>query len=152
MNKQPWTDNDCTIFAFKSDRKNATVISEITLRHLITHNDNGCLNESTIENYFVGIIAQLVYDIKYHACTINITTLTTINHMTSYWNCNSELYNHYHDIHINECRKHFFSIEQLINHIYNILLLVYPYTRLDIKTIYNNSSIKYYINLYYSHN
>lgn len=144
-----WSNNDCSIFAFKSDRKNAKIISDITLRHLITHNENGCVDEDKIESYFVGIIAQLVYDIKYHGETINVTTLTTINHMTSYWNYNNELYNHNHEIHINECRKHFSSLEQLINHIYDILLLVYPYTRLDIKTIYNNPSIKYYINLYY---
>ena len=150
ITKEQWKNNMCIIYAYKSDRKNAKIISDVTMRHLITHNDNGAVDEDTILNYFTDIIGQLVTDIKFSSKTINITTYTTINHLTTYVNSNNELYSHNHTIVINKQRIHFSSIEQLINYLYDILLLIYPYTRIDIKDVYNHSSIKYYIKLYYT--
>ena len=151
ITKEQWKNNMCIIYAYKSNRKNAKIISDVTMRHLITHNDNGACSEEHIMNYFTGIIGQLVYDIKYRSKVINITTYTSIEHMTTYVNANNELYSHNHEIRLNEQRRRFYSIEQLINYLYDILLLVYPYTRIDIKDVYNHASIKYYINLYYQH-
>ena len=144
-----WSNNECIIFAYKSNRKNSKIVSDITMRHLITHNENGCLDENKIESYFVGIIGQLVYDIKYHANTINITTFCTIEHDVRYCNYNSELQSKSHSVRIYDKRVRLSSIEELINYLYDRLLLVYPYTKLSLDTIYNNSSIRYYINLYY---
>lgn len=145
-----WKLNTCDIFAYKSSRKNSKIISDVTMRHLITHNENGACDETTIINYFVGIISQLVTDIRYSANRyIEITTYVSINHLTTYVNANNELYSHNHSIKINNKRVKFSSVEEMINYLYDILLLVYPYTRIDISDIYNNASIKYYINLYY---
>lgn len=151
ISQKQWCDNMCIIYAYKSDRKNSKIISDITMRHLITHNDNGCLSETHIENYFIGIIGQLVTDIKFSAKTrcINITSYTSINHLTTYIDANNELYSHNHTLQLNNRRIKFYSIEQLIKYLYDILLLIYPYTRLDLNTIYNNQSIKYYISMYY---
>lgn len=149
MNKQ-WDNNLCQIYAYKSNRSNAKIISDITMRHLITHNENGCCDESIIENYFVGIIGQLTTDLKFSSNgVINITTYMSINQLTTYTNANNELYNHYHTIQLHNRREKFSSIEQLINYLYDILLLIYPYTRLDLHTIYENESIKYFIHMYY---
>lgn len=145
-----WKWNTCTIYAYKTSRKNAKIISDITMRHLITKNENGACSEDTILQYFTGIIAQLITDIRYSANRhIELTTYTSVNHMTTYVNANSELYSHNHVIKINNRRVRFYSIEDVINYLYDILLLIYPYTRIDIKDIYNHASIKYYINLYY---
>lgn len=145
-----WKNNICTIYAYKSSRKNTKIISDVTMRHLITRNENGVCDETTIMNYFVGIISQLVTDIRYSANRhIEITTYASINHLTTYVNANNELYSHNHTIKMNNIRIKFSSIEELINYLYDLLLLVYPYTRIDIRDIYNNVSIKYYINLYY---
>ena len=120
------------------------------MRHLITHNENGACSEDIIINYFIGIIAQLVTDIRYSTNRhIELTTYTTINHMTTYSNANNELYSHNHAIRIDNRRIRFYSIEDTINYLYDVLLLIYPYTRIDLKDIYSHSSIKYYINLYY---
>ena len=146
-----WEDNLCVIYAYKSDRKNAKIISDVTLRHLITQNETGQISDEHILQYFSGIIAQLVYDMKYSSKTINITTYTSIDTITAYRNANNELYQHKHTIRLDNRHKKFYSIEQLINYLYDILLLIYPYTMLDINTIYSNSSIRYYINLYYNH-
>lgn len=151
MNKI-WNNNECIIFAYKADRKNSKIVSDITMRHLITKNDNGCLDENKIENYFVGIIGQLVYNIKYHASTINITSLCSINHETIYSNYAGELQHEMHTLRFYDKRVKLHSIEELINYIYDRLLLVYPYTKLSLKELYNNPSLKYYINLYYNHN
>jgi hypothetical protein len=150
ITKEQWKDNMCIIYAYKSGRKNAKIISDVTMRHLIAHKENGVIDEELILNYFTDIIAQLVNDIKFNSKTINITTYTSINHLTTYSNANNELYSHNHTIEINKQRIHFSSIEQLINYLYDILLLIYPYTRIDIKDVYNHSSIKYYIKLYYT--
>ena len=151
VTKEQWKNNICVIYAYKSNRKNAKIISEVMMKHMITHNDNGACNEEHIMQYFVGIIGRLVTDIKYHSKVIDITTYTTLYHMTTYTNANNELYSHSHNIRLSEQRKRFYSIEQLINYLYDILLLVYPYTRTDIKDVYNNASIKYFIRLYYQH-
>ena len=151
ITRNQWKWNICTIYAYKGTRKNSKIISDITMRHLITKNENGACDENIILNYFTGIIAQLVYDIKYHAHGhIELTTYASVNHMTTYTNANNELYLHNHTIHIDNRRIRFYSIESAINYLYDILLLIYPYTRIDIKDIYNNASINYYINLYYS--
>lgn len=146
---QAWKNNMCVIYAYKSDRKNAKIISEVTMRHLISHNENNCVDESHIMDYFAGIVAHIVTDIKQSANTINISAYTMIGHATTYVNANNELYTREHTKRIKNCRLKFYSIEDLINYLYDRLLDVYPYTRLDINDIYNNSSIKYHINLYY---
>jgi hypothetical protein len=151
ITKEQWCDNMCSIYAYKSNRKNSKIISDVTIRHLITHNENGACSEEHIMQYFVGIIGQLVTDIKYSSKVINITTFTTIYHMTTYTNANNELYSHNHGIRLSEQRRQFYSIEQLINYLYDILLLIYPYSRIDINDVYNNASIKYFIRLYYNH-
>lgn len=146
-----WEHNMCTIYAYKSDRKNAKIISVITMRHLITQNENGVCNENTIMKYFENIISKIVYDIRYKATnrSIEISSYISINHMTAYNNAYNQLYSHNHVIKIDNKHIKFSSIEELINYLYDILLLIYPYTQIDIKDIYNNSCIKYYINLYY---
>ena len=146
---KPWGNNMCTIYAYKSSRKNAKIISNVTMRHLITHDQNECLSEERILNYFVGIIGQLAMDIKFFSNVICITTYSSIDRITTYVDANSHLYSHLHTMRLNNNRVKFSSFEQLINYLYDILLLVYPYTRLDLNTIYSNSSIKYFINLYY---
>ena len=147
---QCWRNNDCLIYAYKSDRKNAKIISDVTMRHLITHNENRCISEEHILQYFIGIVGQLITDIKFSSKTINISTYMSIGHATTYVNANNELYTREHEIIKNSLRIKFYSIEQLINYLYDILLQVYPYTRLDINTVYSNASIRYWINLYYS--
>ena len=91
-----WKWNICTIYAYKSDRKNAKIISDVTMRHLITKNENGAIDEDKILQYFSGIIGQLVTDIKCSANTINITTYTSIEHLTTFTNANNELFSRNH--------------------------------------------------------
>lgn len=145
-----WEDNICTLFAYKSDRKNAKIISDITIRHLITQNKNEQISDEHILQYFSGIVGQLVYDIK-NTKTINITTYTSIDTITSYRNANNAMYSHKHTIRLDNKRKKFYSIEQCINYLYDIILLLYPYTQLDINTVYSNEGIRHFIKLYYGH-
>lgn len=151
ITKEQWKNNMCIIYAYKSDRKNAKIISDVTMRHLITHNENGALYEETILQYFVGIVGQIVTDIVYTTKTINITTYTSIDKLTTYTNANNQLYSRNHTIRIDSRRQKFYSIEQLINYLYDILMLIYPYSRLDINDVYANQSIRYWIDLYYHH-
>ncbi len=145
-----WKWNTCQIYAYKSSRKNASIISDVTMRHLITKNENGACDEETILNYFVDVISQLVNDIRYSANRyIELTTYVSLKRLTTYNNANNELHSHNYTIHIDNKRIKFSSIESAINYLYDILLLIYPYTRLDLVDLYNHPSIKYYINLYY---
>lgn len=151
ITKEQWKNNMCVIYAYKSDRKNAKIISDVTMRHLITHNENGAISEEKILQYFGGVIGQLVTDIIFTTKTFNITTYASIDKLTTYIDAKNQLYSRNHTIRIDNHRIRFASIEQLINYLYDILMLIYPYSRLDINDVYSNASIKYWINLYYHH-
>ena len=47
-------------------------------------------------------------------------------------------------------KEQYFSIESFINELYRLFMDIYPYSKLDIKTIYNNPSINFIIHAYYS--
>lgn len=139
------------IFMYKSTRKNSKCSDIITIRHLISHDHvHGYIDENTITGQIINAVDNCIYAMKLlNTREIIITCYLTIGHETVYTNANSELYHHISDIHIDTYRKQYYSVEQLINFLYERFMLIYPYSKLDIKDLYNEPSIKAAINRYY---
>lgn len=139
-------DNAINIMQYKSSRINAKA-EPIHAIHLISDDK---LTDNRILSQLTNTIESLVYNsikFNYH---IELSTYITINKRSNYNNINNQIYHVIEQLPLlNIPRKRFYSIESAINFIYTLYCLIYPYNTLNIKTIYNDSSIKYFINKYY---
>lgn len=124
------------------------MIDDITIRHLIPTQGEQTINDDDILNYFISIVEKAYYTLI-KCKSINIRHWMSYGHETHYINANNEWYEHITMLKTMSQRDNYSSIEQLINHLYRIFLVIYPYTKLDIKTIYDNTSIRYFIAEYY---
>lgn len=149
LEQQAFYNNVAHLWLYKSNRKNATIVGAVDMRHLITKSDNRQLTDDKIMSYFITTIEYTLYFIK-QAKQINVRCWYEYGHITQYKNANGDNYEHVTMLKTASQRESYYSFEQLINHIYRLFLIVYPYSKLDIQDIYNNSSIKYFINQYYN--
>lgn len=142
-----YKNNIAFIYLYKSTRKNAKIASDITIRHLIP-NEGDTISDRRILGYFISILEQCTYSLI-DCKTINTRYWISYGHETEYINANNEPYTHVTMLKTMSQRDNYSSFEQFINHLYRLFLVVYPYTKLDIKTIYNNASVQFFIKEYY---
>lgn len=148
MNKKAYENNIAFIYLYKSTRKNSKVMSDITIRHLIPTNGKQFVDDNSILNYFISTVEKACY--TFIKCkSINTRYWISYGHETHYINANNERYEHITMLKTMSQRDDYSSFEMFINHLYRLFLVIYPYTKLDIKTIYDNPSIRYYITEYY---
>lgn len=150
LEQQAFYNNAAHLWIYKSDRKNAKIIGAVDIRHLITKSDNRQLTDDKIMDYFVTAMEYTLHFVK-QAQKINARCWYEYGHITQYKNVYGDNYERVTMLKTMSQRDSYSSFEQLINHIYRLFLIVYPYSKLDIQDVYNNPSIKYFIKQYYNH-
>ena len=146
-NRKYYEDNAASIFMYKSNRKNSQC-EYFNIWHLISKNENKKINDDSILNQLCSTIDHVLYFAKKYNNKLIFKAFITTGKNATYTDVNNKPYNH---IERNKytLKEECFSFEEAINYIYNIYCLIYPYNTLSKNTIYNNSSIKNFINEYY---
>lgn len=145
-----FTINAASIYMFKSSRKNSICSDTISVNHLINHTENRRINDERIIQQFAGTLESIVYTSLKFNRHLELSVYMDYGKNTGYIDANKELYNTWEDIRYSWQRVKFSSIEQCINFLYSVYCLIYPYNEINLeKGIYNDPSIKYYINMFY---
>jgi len=140
--------NYCTFYMYKSSRKNCKCES-FAIRHLISHNDDRKLDDKNIESYFVSTLEKIVYQSKKYNNYLEVAAYMNFDKQCSFVNANNDNYFTFDRIPLNIARKNYSSLENVINLLYSIFAIIYPYNKLCIESLYNNPSVKYLIDFYY---
>ena len=140
--------NAATIYIYKSSRKNSKILKSININHLITQKQDRKIPDGRIIEQFVDTLSYIVnYSEKRH---LELTVYSDVFKQVVYKNANGDNYFTTTDLQYNFNRVGFSSLEQCINFLYTIYNLIYPYNTIDLNNgIYQNTSIKYFINKYY---
>lgn len=147
-----YDNNLVNLFIYKSKRKNAQVLKAVTIRHLIPNRGYDTISDERILDYFISTLDECVYAFK--KCKyqhINARNWMSYGHVTGYIDANGDWYEHVTMMRTMSQRDDYSSLEGFINHLYRMFLVVYPYSKLDITTIYANTFIKHIISNYYQH-
>lgn len=132
----------CTIFMHKSKRKNAE-ISEI-IKILNAYNtDNDILYQ------LIGTLEKALFYVKKYK-HIEVSSYVSINKKSCFINANNNNYTENQIITYKFNRQVLYSCEQLINYIYSMYCMLYPENKLSYNTLYDNASVKKFINDYYN--
>ena len=142
--------NAATIYLHKSSRKNAKISDGININHLINKRNDRKVDDDKILMQLVGVIEKIVYNSLKFNKHLEISFYSDIFKQTQYINVDGDLYKGVEDTQIYEIRHELNSLEHCINRVYDLFGLIYPYNHLNRKELFNNSSIKYFINLYYN--
>ena len=150
MYNKAFFNNAASVLLYKSNRKNAKCSDIISINHLINHKKDRKISDERIIQQFCGTLEKVVYTALSYSKHLEITVFLDIGKNSSYINTNSEVYKTTEYNRANFHRITFSSIEEAINFLYMVYCLIYPYNEINLSnTIYNNASVKYYINLYY---
>lgn len=136
-----------SILLFKSNRKNAICSDYFNFYRL---NGKDAISNDRILNQIISIVEKIVcYSKKIDnklIVTCRIDFYTNINFTNASGNeCNSFENNRLCLAYRNE----FFSIETLISQLVSWFRLIYPEMTLSTNFVFNNQSVKYWINKYY---
>jgi hypothetical protein len=146
-NKKTYKNNDCMLFIQKSTRKNAKC-ELLNIMHLISKDEK--LSDERITSYFIDILEKCLYIFKKYNKKIICHNITSIYKETRYKSANQDIYITAENITISDGLNTLYSFESFINYLYNIFFLIYPYNTINLKELYNNSSIQYFINDFYN--
>lgn len=133
--------NICNIFMYKSKRKNAE-ISDI-IKVLNTYN-----NDNDILYQLIGTLEKVLFYVKKYK-HIEVSSYVSLNKESCFINAKNNNYTESQIITYKFNRQVLYSCEQLINYIYSMYCMLYPGNKLSYNTLYDNSSIKKFINDYY---
>ena len=147
--KTPYSLNVASILLYKSSRKNAKCTDFINIHHLINHEKDRRVDDEIILQQLVGTVEAIVYESLAFDKHLEFKCFMHTFKSVSYLNANNEIYHTVEDINVDRARNKYNSIEQVINEVFNIYALIYPYNEISRKTVFNNPSIKYFINMYY---
>jgi len=149
MYDKAFKSNAMSIFMYKSNRKNSKCSDIINVNHLISKEVK--LHDDKIIQQFLGTIESVVYNAKQFNNHLELSVYIDIFKNASYENASNDLYCATDDLRYNFQRVKFSSFEQCINFIFSMYCMVYPYNEISLQNeIYNNPSIKYFINMYYN--
>ena len=147
--KSPYSLNAASILLYKSSRKNAKCTDFININHLIKHEKDRRINDESVLQQLAGTVERIVYNSLAFNKHLEFKCFMRTFKAVSYLNANNEKYHTVEAIQVNRARNKYYSIEQVINEVFDIYALIYPYNELSRKTVFNDSSIKYFINMYY---
>ena len=150
MNSKSYLNNFCSVTIYASKRKNARILATVDIRHLIPAHGNDTISDDRILDYFISVLDSVVYKLPKNR-DINTRYWISYGHITEYKNVYGDMFEHVTMLKTMSQRDYYSSLEMFINHLYRLFLVIYPYTKLDIQTIYNNPSINYMIRDYYKH-
>lgn len=96
----------------------------------------------------IGTLEKVLFYVKKYK-HIEISSYVSINKKSCFINANNNNYTESQIITYKFNRQVLYSCEQLINYIYSMYCMLYPENKLSYNTLYDNSSIKKFINDYY---
>lgn len=145
-----FTINAASILLYKSNRKNSICSDIISVNHLINHADIRRISDERIIQQFAGTLEKIVYTSLQFNRHLELSVYMDYGKNSSFTNANKELYNTWEHVRFSWQRVKFSSLEECINFLYGVYCLIYPYNEINLSnTIYNDPSVKYYINMYY---
>lgn len=133
--------NMCTIFMYKSSRKNAETSDIINILSV-------CSTDENVLYQLIGTLEKTLFFAKKYN-HIEISSLVSINKKSSFVDANNNIHTENQIIKYRFERKVLYSCENLVNYIYSMYCMLYPENNLSYNTLYDNSSIKWHINKYY---
>lgn len=147
----PYQSNGATVYVYKSARLNSKSDS-FSIMHLIgnVHGDRKISDESILTQY-ISTVEKMYYILdkydKYHR------SIYVAAHCTYFKQVIRKCVNGYYG-RTNDCYRTFdkhkcYSFEQMLNFLLDVFNTVYPYNTLDSYTVFENSSVVYYINKWY---
>lgn len=141
--KQDFIDNAAYITIFKSNRKNAKCADLISVHHLISHNDNRMISDDRILLQFVRTLDAICVKAENLGAKQFIikTTVTTV-HIGKNAIRTPENTDHITERLTYDLQFNMTSITMLVSYLFNIFVLIYPYTMLSRETILTNSFVK----------
>ncbi len=138
--KKDFIDNAAYIIIFKSNRKNAKCADPISVYHLISHNDNKMISDDRILSQFISTLDAICVNAENLGAKqfiIKTTVCIGKNAIRTPENSDYIMERLTYDLRFNMT-----SITMLISYLFNIFVLIYPYTMLSRETILTNPSIK----------
>lgn len=142
-----YVNNALSIIIYKNGRKNSRC-ELINVNHLISHDSDRKISDNRIMEQFISIIEKSVYYFNLNNKHIEFSIRGDFFKQSIRDTVNG-LYYGIEAIPFMFDRKQVFSIEQYINHVFSVFCLIYPYNTISTDSIFNNQSIKYFINQYY---
>lgn len=133
--------NMCNIFMYKSTRKNAEISDNIEIL-------NAYNTDEKILHQLIGTLEKVLFYAKKYK-HIEVSSLISINKESCFINANNNNYIENQIITYRFDRRVLYSCEQLINYIYSMYCMLYPGNKLSYNTLYDNVSVKKFINDYY---
>ena len=137
--------NVANLLLYKNNRKNSKTSDIISINELISEKP---LSDERILDQFINTVEKCIYYCK-QVDHIELSYHINFIKQGEFINASSKVNECYERLYIGRTRTQLYSIEQLINAIFTIYYIIYPYNKLSLKMIYENSSIKYIINNYY---
>lgn len=146
----PWSLNAASIIMYKSSRKNAKCSNIINIVHLATNSSDGKVSDSRIVSQFVDVLDKvLAYSLSVNG-HLELSVFGATYKASAYIDANKDMYHTTEKIPLRCDRKRYYSFEQVVNQVYYLFCMVYPYNMSHIGTdIYGNASVKHMINKYY---
>lgn len=144
--KKDFIDNAAYITIFKSNRKNAKCADPISVYHLISHNDNKMISDDRILLQFISTLDAICANAENLGAKQFIIKTTVCIGKNAFRTPEKTDYiteRLTYDLQFNMT-----SITMLISYLFNIFVLIYPYTMLSRETILTNPSVKCIINKY----
>lgn len=138
--------NYVDFFIYKSMRKNAKCYGMVHCLHLIGKNEQ--ISDDIILSYFCSKLDEIITLTK-QTDNIYISWNEGYCKPTHYINTNNEWYEHNYMFRIHHNKEDYHIIENFINELYRLFMDIYPYSKLDIRTIHENSSVRYIIDKWY---
>ena len=150
MYNKAFCNNAASVLLYKSNRKNAKCTDFININHLINHEKDRRVNDERILQQLAGTVETIVYNSLAFNKHLEFKCFMHTFKAVSYRNANNEIYHTVEDINVDRARNKYSSIKQVINEVFDIYALIYPYNEISRKTVFDNPSIKYFINMYYN--
>lgn len=146
----PWSLNAASIIMYKSSRKNAKDSGCISINHLISHDADRKIDDARIVDQFHGVLdAILCYSLSVGGY-LEVYARGVTFKPTTYINVDGDMYHTVENIPFTYSRQRYYSFEQVVNFVYYIFSMIYPYNTLNLQAdIYNDSSIRKMIRKYY---
>lgn len=145
--KKATENNTAYLLLYKSGRKNAKSSDIITINHLISHGCN--VPDERIINQIVSTFSKAVY-----ACNmfnhIELSAHATIFKKSQFRNVYGEKRIAYDPCNYHFERRELSCIEQLLNSIFSLYCMVYPYNTIHLETLHSNASIRSIVNQWYA--
>lgn len=132
-------DNFATVFFYKSSRKNAKILKDYHVRHLISKDNDRKISNERMKSYFLELLENVSYYSKSNDINISVLCLEHKNAIingekeTQGWGWETG-------------RIHFDNFTTAAHWLYfNLFCRIYPYCEIDFTEIEMDPSYKYFL-------